>query len=85
MTGSRGTHVIFKKGFLPDDYAIINPKTDDGRLLFVINYLGHPMAGTTDIPCELTDKCEPTQEEIDFICEQMKPYFGEDFDFKSNI
>lgn len=69
IVGSRGTHVVFKKHLLPDDYAIINPNTTDGRLLFVITYLGHPMAGTTDVPCPIDDKSEPTQEEIDLICE----------------
>lgn len=76
---------MFKKGLLPTDSGIIIPKTKDGRLLFIINYLGHPMVGTTDIKCEVTHHCEPTQEEIDFICSELKPYFGEDYDFSKNL
>lgn len=57
---SRGTHLIFKRGLLPEDSGIIIPKTRDGRILFICNYLGHPMVGTTDEKCEKTHHCEPT-------------------------
>jgi glycerol-3-phosphate dehydrogenase len=51
---------MFKKGMLPKDSGILIPKTKDGRLLFIINYMGHPMVGTTDVKCENTHHCEPT-------------------------
>ena len=60
IQGSRGTHLIFKKGILPDDSGIIIPKTRDGRLLFICNYLGHPMVGTTDEKCDISHNCEPS-------------------------
>ena len=76
---------MFKKGILPKGTGIIIPKTEDGRLLFIINYLGHPMVGTTDVKCDVTHDCKPTQEEIDFIIKEISPYFGEDYDFKNNL
>lgn len=82
---SRGTHLMFKKGLLKENHGIIVPETKDGRLLFVINYFGHPMVGTTDVFCDKTDFCEPSQEEIDFIIEEIKPIFGEDYDYKGNL
>jgi glycerol-3-phosphate dehydrogenase len=45
---ARGTHLMFKRGALPDLTGVIIPKTSDGRLIFIINYLGHAMVGTTD-------------------------------------
>ena len=51
---SRGTHLMFKKGFLKENQGFIIPETTDGRLLFVINYFGHPMVGTTDDFTEAT-------------------------------
>jgi glycerol-3-phosphate dehydrogenase len=72
---------MFKKGIVPEDTGIIIPKTKDGRLIFIINYLGHPMVGTTDEKCDLTHYCEPSQEEIDFICRELEPYFGKDYDY----
>ena len=82
---SRGTHLIFKKGLLKENHGIIIPETKDGRLIFVINYFGHPMAGTTDEVCEKTHHCEPTKDEIDFIIKELRPYFGEDYDFEGNL
>ena len=78
---SRGTHLVFKKGMLSDNHGIIVPETEDGRLIFIINYFGHPMVGTTDEFCDKTHHCEPSQEEIDFIIKELKPYFGEDYDY----
>eukprot|EP00352_Strombidinopsis_acuminata_P008828 CAMPEP_0176366972 /NCGR_PEP_ID=MMETSP0126-20121128/21549_1 /TAXON_ID=141414 ORGANISM="Strombidinopsis acuminatum, Strain SPMC142" /NCGR_SAMPLE_ID=MMETSP0126 /ASSEMBLY_ACC=CAM_ASM_000229 /LENGTH=110 /DNA_ID=CAMNT_0017724597 /DNA_START=431 /DNA_END=762 /DNA_ORIENTATION=- len=58
---SRGTHIMFKKGDLfPNDMGMIVPETTDGRLLFIINYFGHPMVGTTDGNTPATHFCEPT-------------------------
>lgn len=82
---SRGTHLIFKKGLLKENHGIIVPETEDGRLIFIINYFGHPMAGTTDEVCEKTHFCEPTKAEIDFIIKELRPYFGEDYDFENNL
>lgn len=40
------------------------------------------MVGTTDLPCDVTHHCKPTQEEIDFIIEELKPFFGENYDYE---
>jgi len=85
IQGARGTHLMFKKGIVPQDSGILVPKTKDGRVLFIINYLGHPMVGTTDVKCDVTHYCQPTQQEIDFICEELGPYFGKDYDYKENL
>ena len=76
---------MFKKGTLPFQHGVIIPKTKDGRLIFIIDYMGHPMVGTTDEACEVTHHCQPRQEEIDFIIEELKPYFGHDYDYKNNL
>jgi len=61
IVSSRGTHLIFKKGFLNENQGFIVPETTDGRLLFVLNYFGHPLVGTTDVFDEATFHCEPTE------------------------
>lgn len=70
---------------IPEDCGIIIPKTKDGRLLFISNYLGHPMVGTTDVKCDVTEFCQPTEEEIQFMFNELEPYFGKDYDFKNNL
>ena len=54
IMAARGTHLMFKKGALPDLTGVIIPKTSDGRLIFIINYLGHAMVGTTDEKTDIT-------------------------------
>lgn len=54
IVGARGTHLMFSRGLVPDHTGIIIPKTKDGRLIFIINYLGHAMVGTTDEKCDIT-------------------------------
>lgn len=66
---------------LPDLSGVIIPKTKDGRLIFIINYLGHAMVGTTDEKCEITHNVEAPKEDIDFIINELKLIFGEDFDY----
>lgn len=82
---SRGTHLIFNKGLLGANQGMIIPETTDGRLLFVINYMGYPMVGTTDEFCEATHDCEPTEKEIDFIIDEIRPFLGKDYDYKGNL
>ena len=43
------------------------------------------MVGTTDEFCDASHNVEPSQEEIDFICKEIKPFLGEDYDFKNNL
>lgn len=59
ITGARGTHLMFKKGLLPKYSGIIIPKTKDGRLIFIINYLDHALVGTTDDKCEIAHEVAP--------------------------
>ena len=56
---SRGTHLFFPKDLASEYTGIIVPQTTDGRLIFVINYMGHFMAGTTDEKCENNDHPVP--------------------------
>ena len=61
IIGSRGTHIILsdnEKAKMKDHHGIIIPKTKDGRLIYIINYLGVPMIGTTDEQCDLTEHVE---------------------------
>ncbi|HSV87795.1 MAG TPA: glycerol-3-phosphate dehydrogenase/oxidase [Bacteroidales bacterium] len=72
---SQGVHVVVDKKFLPGNYALMIPRTDDGRVLFAIPWHNHVVVGTTDT---LVDK--PTLEpialdsEIDFILRTTGKY-----------
>ena len=50
MVTSQGIHLVFDRSFLRGDTALMVPQTSDGRVLFVIPWHGHAVAGTTDTP-----------------------------------
>ena len=65
---SQGVHLVLDKSFLPDNDAIMIPKTDDGRVLFLVPWHGRVVVGTTDTPIK-EESLEPIalEEEIEFI------------------
>jgi len=67
---SQGVHLVLDKEFVPNDYAIMIPKTDDGRVLFAVPWHNKVVVGTTDVKKEMAE-LEPRalEEEIDFILE----------------
>ena len=74
---SQGIHLVFDPSFLRSETALMVPKTSDGRVLFVIPWHGHAVAGTTDTPVD-TPSLEPRalDEEIDFILETAGRYLS---------
>jgi glycerol-3-phosphate dehydrogenase len=74
---SQGIHLVFDPSFLASDTALMVPKTSDGRVLFVIPWHGHAVAGTTDTPVD-APSLEPRalDEEIDFILETAGRYLS---------
>ncbi|WP_341222027.1 glycerol-3-phosphate dehydrogenase/oxidase [Polaribacter atrinae] len=65
---SQGVHLILDKSFLPGDDAITIPKTDDGRVLFLVPWHDKVIVGTTDTLIE-KESLEPIalEEEVEFI------------------
>jgi glycerol-3-phosphate dehydrogenase len=73
---SQGIHLVFHRSFLKGDAALMVPKTSDGRVLFVIPWHGHAVAGTTDTPVDTpTLEPRPLEEEIEFILETASRFF----------
>ncbi|HEY1495475.1 MAG TPA: glycerol-3-phosphate dehydrogenase/oxidase [Candidatus Solibacter sp.] len=74
---SQGIHLVFDRGFLPGDNAIMVPHTSDGRVMFAIPWHGHTLVGTTDTPVQQAS-LEPTamEQEIDFILQTAALYLA---------
>ncbi len=65
---SQGVHIVLDSRFLQSDYAIMVPKTSDGRVLFAVPWHGKVVVGTTDIRRpEAESEPVPLDEEIEFI------------------
>ncbi len=61
IAASQGVHLVVDRSFLPGDAAVLIPRTDDGRVFFMIPWLGVTLLGTTDTPIERVS-LEPTMQ-----------------------
>jgi glycerol-3-phosphate dehydrogenase len=76
VTPSQGIHLVFDKKFLPGDYAVMIPKTSDGRVLFAVPWHDKVVVGTTDIMRPVAElEPLPLKEEVDFILNTAALYF----------
>ena len=74
---SQGSHFVLPRTFLPGNTALMIPKTEDGRVLFAIPWLGALLVGTTDVPVDTTSP-EPRAlpEEKQFLRNHVARYLG---------
>ena len=71
VSPSQGVHVVVDRSFLPGSHALLVPKTQDGRVLFAVPWLGSLILGTTDTPRpDAPREPEPFEAELDFILQE---------------
>jgi glycerol-3-phosphate dehydrogenase len=72
---SQGVHLVVDHSFLDSDHALLVPRTEDGRVLFAVPWLGATVLGTTDTPRdELLLEPEALHEEVAFILREAGRY-----------
>ncbi|MFN7507275.1 MAG: glycerol-3-phosphate dehydrogenase/oxidase, partial [Limnobacter sp.] len=77
LSPSQGVHVVVDQHFYPAKEALLVPKTSDGRVLFVVPWLGKTLIGTTDTPREDSPlEPEALPEEVDFILNTAAEYLA---------
>jgi glycerol-3-phosphate dehydrogenase len=77
-----GIHVLLDGRFSPEDTGLLIPRTEDGRVIFVLPWEGSTLVGTTDHPAELSDHPCPTEEEIRYLESYISRYFDLRFTLK---
>jgi glycerol-3-phosphate dehydrogenase len=75
LSASSGVHIVLDERFAPPDTGLLIPKTEDGRVLFLLPWLGSTLVGTTDQPAPVVDDPEATEEEIEYILRHLGRYF----------
>jgi len=75
LTASSGVHVVLDSRFSPPDTGLLIPETDDGRVLFLLPWLGSTLVGTTDQPADVVADPQATDDEIDYILRHVARYF----------
>ncbi|KAJ9553584.1 hypothetical protein OSB04_017629 [Centaurea solstitialis] len=73
---SSGVHIVLPDYYSPDGMGLIVPKTKDGRVVFMLPWLGRTVAGTTDSSSSITMLPEPTENEIEFILDAICDYLN---------
>jgi glycerol-3-phosphate dehydrogenase len=74
---SQGVHVVVGREFLPTDHALLIPRTEDGRVLFAVPWLGRTVLGTTDTPRhDLPVEPLAFDDEIEFILHESGKYLS---------
>lgn len=73
---SSGVHVVLPDYYSPDGMGLIVPKTKDGRVVFMLPWLGRTVAGTTDSNTSITMLPEPHEDEIEFILDAISDYLN---------
>ncbi|MBC8056050.1 MAG: glycerol-3-phosphate dehydrogenase/oxidase, partial [Rhizobiales bacterium] len=77
VSPSQGVHLVVDRSFLPTDHALLIPKTDDGRVLFAVPWLGKTVLGTTDTPRDdVAAEPSPFKEEVEFILREAGKYLS---------
>ena len=71
MCASSGTHIVLPAKYSSTKMGFIDPRSHDGRVIFMLPWQGRLIVGTTDEPASVRSNPLPTQKEIDFILSQV--------------
>lgn len=79
MQVSKGVHLVLPRDLMGGDTAILVPKTDDGRVIFMIPWQRRLLVGTTDDACEVTAKDVPLErEDVNYLLNYVNRYFAKE-------
>jgi glycerol-3-phosphate dehydrogenase len=72
---SSGVHMVLDRRFAPPEAGITIPKTEDGRVLFILPWQGHCLVGTTDRPAEPCRHPVVEEEDIAYLLRHLHRHF----------
>ena len=75
MRVSKGVHLLLPRDVMNPGTAILIPKTDDGRVIFIIPFHNRLLVGTTDDECALTEaEVLVEKEDVDYLLKYVNRY-----------
>ena len=75
---SKGVHILLPLDERISD-AMVVPKTDDGRVIFAIPWLGRLLVGTTDDEVTHEDELVVKRSEAEYLLQQLNRYLSRPF------
>ncbi len=73
---SAGSHVVLGQRFPAGDTGLLIPRTEDGRVLFVLPWHGSTLAGTTEVAAEVSVNPVPGAEELAYLASHLRSYLN---------
>ena len=76
---SSGIHILLDARHTPEDMSLMIPRTEDGRVLFMIPWQGYVLFGTTDEPARVGDDPSPEEKDVDYLLRYASRYLRQPF------
>ncbi|MEZ4631972.1 MAG: FAD-dependent oxidoreductase [Deinococcales bacterium] len=76
LSASSGIHIVLDRSFSPPETGLLIPETEDGRVLFLLPWLGHTIVGTTDNPATIEAHPKADEADIDYVLRHVRKYFA---------
>nr|XP_060477383.1 glycerol-3-phosphate dehydrogenase, mitochondrial [Panthera onca] len=73
---SAGVHIVMPGYYSPESMGLLDPATSDGRVIFFLPWQKMTIAGTTDTPTDITHHPIPSEEDINFILNEVRNYLS---------
>lgn len=74
MKLSKGIHILLPLEVMPSADALLIPKTEDGRVLFAIPWMGRLLVGTTEEEVGAGDELYVARSEVDYVLRHLNRY-----------
>lgn len=71
---SKGSHLVVSKKFLPNDSGMLIPKTEDGRVIFMLPWQKSCLIGTTDLSTKNCSCKKIDKSEIEYLLKHINKY-----------
>jgi glycerol-3-phosphate dehydrogenase len=88
MRPSKGVHILLPLDGFSDQEALLIPKTEDGRVIFAVPWLGRLLVGTTDEEVSIHEEMVVKRSEAEYLLRHLNFYVERPFtlnDIKSGF
>jgi glycerol-3-phosphate dehydrogenase len=73
---SKGVHLLLPLEALQSESALLIPRTEDGRVIFAIPWMGSLLVGTTDDEAKVSDEMVVTPGEVQYLIGYVNQYLN---------
>jgi glycerol-3-phosphate dehydrogenase len=73
---SKGSHMVLPLDVFPTNDALLIPKTDDGRVLFIVPWFDRLLIGTTEQEVTIHDELYLSNEDVEYLLKHVNKYLA---------